>query len=270
MAAQGKVNNAVEFLGVPESYPPSKDLTIGFKCPSGLSVTSSDWVGIFKVGWLSTRDYYTFEWVAWTSPVQEKDEKAGSVTFAGRRIPPSDGNMYQFCYVGKDYSMKGCSRPFVISTEADDFSFIESDFVEITNEDLEQLRSAVIVNAKTDKKGGVPAAMLELKETVAKLTNEKDGLFKELTAAKQSIVMLEEELAEKQKAFEYVQQNYAEIVKEAEERQTKLDKMAAELQEQKESGDAQISALSANLTSAQEEISTLKVSNNDFEENLIN
>ena len=270
MAAQGKLNNAVEFLGVPESYPPSKDLTIGFKCPSGLSVTSSDWVGIFKVGWLSTRDYYTFEWVAWTSPVQEKDEKAGSVTFAGRRIPPSDGNMYQFCYVGKDYSMKGCSRPFVISTEADDFSFIESDFVEITNDDLEQLRSAVIVNAKTDKKGGVPAAMLELKETVAKLTNEKDGLVKELTAAKQSIVMLEEELAEKQKAFEYVQQNYAEIVKEAEERQTKLDKMAAELQEQKESGDAQISALLANLTSAQEEINTLKVSNNDFEENLIN
>ena len=264
MSAQKKVNNAVEFLGVPSSYPPSKDLTIGFKCPSGTSVTSSDWVGIFKVGWSSTRDYYTFEWVAWTSPVQEKDEKAGSVTFAGRRIPPSDGNMYQFCYVGKDYSMKGCSRPFVISTAADDFSDIESDFVEITNDDLDQLRSAVVINAKSNKKGGIPAEMLELKEAVAKLTNEKDGQLKDLAAAKQRIAILEEELGEKQKAFEYVQQNYAEIVKEAEERQAKLDKMAAELQEQKESGDAQVSVLSANLTSAQEETTTLRVSNNEF------
>ena len=257
--AEEKVKSAVEFLGVPESYPPSKDLTIGFKCPSGLSVTSSDWVGIFKVGWASTRDYYTFEWVVWSSPVQEKDQKAGSVTFAGRRIPPSDRNMYQFLYVGKDYSMKGCSRPFVISTTADDFSYIESDFVEITNDDLEQIRSSV-VNVTSDKKGGVPAAMLELKEAVAKLTNKKDGLLKELNAAKQQIALLEEELAEKQKAFEYIQQNSDEIVKDAEEKQAMLDKMSMELQQQKTSADAQISTLSTNLTSAQEEVDALKVS----------
>ena len=256
--AEEKVKSTVEFLGVPESYPPSKDLTIGFKCPSGLSVTSSDWVGIFKVGWSSTRDYYTFEWVAWSSPVQEKDQKAGSVMFAGRRIPPNDGNMYQFCYVGKDYSMKGCSRPFVVSTAADDFSYIESEFVEITNDDVEQIRSAV-VNATSDKKGGVPAATLELKEAVAKLTNEKDRLFKELHGANQKIAMLEEDLAEKQKEFEYVQQNSEEIVKEAEEKQAMLDKMAVELQELKTSADTQISTLSTNLTSAQEEIDASKV-----------
>ena len=257
--AEGKVKNTVEFLGVPESYPPSQDLTIGFKCPGGLSVASSDWVGIFKVGWSSTRDYYTFEWVAWSSPVQEQDQKAGSVTFAGRRIPPSDGNMYQFCYVGKDYSMKGCSRPFVISATADDLSYIESDFVEITNDDLEQIRSAV-GNATSGKKGGVPAATLELKEAVAKLTNEKDGLTKELNAAKQRIAALEEDLSQKQKEFEYIQQNSDEIVKDAEEKQVLLDKMAVELQEQKASADTQISTLSTNLTSAQEQIDALKVS----------
>ena len=258
--AEEKVNNTVEFLGVPDSYPPSKDLTIGFKCPGGMSVTSSDWVGIFKVGWLSTRDYYTFEWVAWTSPVQEKDQKAGSVTFAGRRIPPSDGNMYQFCYVGKDYSMKGCSRPFVISTAADDFSYIESDFVEITNDDLEQIRSTVVVNGMADNKGGVPAVMLELKEAVAKLTTERDGLFKELGTFKQKVALLEEELGEKQKAFEYLQQNNEKIVKENEQKQELLDKKAVELQEQKISTDAQISTLSADLTTAREEIDTQKVS----------
>ena len=253
--AEEKVKSTVEFLGVPESYPPSKDLTIGFKCPSGLSVTSSDWVGIFKVGWSSTRDYYTFEWVAWSSPVQEKDQKAGSVTFAGRRIPPSDENMYQFCYVGKDYSMKGCSRPFVISAAVDDFSYIESEFVEITNDDLERIRTAT-----SDKKGGVPAATLELKEKVAKLTNEKDGLSKDLHAGKQKIAMLEEDLAKKQKEFD-------EIVREAEEKQVMLDKMAVELQEQKISADAQISTLSSNLTSAQEENDALKVSEAQLEKN---
>lgn len=258
--AENKVNSTVEFLAVSDSYPPSKDLTIGFKCPGGTTVTSSDWVGIFKVGWVSTRDYYTFEWVNWSSPVQEADQKAGSVTFAGRRIPPSDGNMYQFCYVGKDYSMKGCSRPFVISLDADDLSYIESDFVEITNDDLDQLRSMVVINASPNKKGGVPAVMLELKETVARLTNEKDGLIRELSAAKQKVAELEEELVEKQKAFDYVKQNSDEIVKEAEEKQVMLDKMSAKLQEEKASADAQISTLSTKLTSAQEENNALKVS----------
>lgn len=260
MAADDKVNNTVEFLGVSNNYPPSKDLTIGFKCPSGINVTSSDWVGIFKVGWVSTRDYYTFEWVNWSSPVQEEDQKAGSVTFAGRRIPPSDGNMYQFCYVGKDYSMKGCSRPFVVSVEADDLSYIESDFVEITSDDLDQLRSMVVINATPDKKGGVPAVVLELKETVARLTNEKNGVLNELAAAKQRCAALEEELVEKQKAFDYVQQNSDEIVKEAEQKQLMLEEMSAKLQEEKASADAQISTLSTNLTAAQEQNDTLKVS----------
>ena len=258
--AEEKVNSTVEFLSVSDSYTPNKDLTIGFKCPGGTSVSSSDWIGIFKVGWASTRDYYTFEWVNWSGPVQEEDQKAGSVTFAGRRIPPSDGNMYQFCYVGRDYSMKGCSRPFVISNTADDLSFIESDFVEITNDDVDQLRSMVVINTAPNKKGGVPAAMLELKETVAKLTNEKEGVFKELYVAKQKFAVLEEELAEKQKAFDYIQQNSNEIVKEAEEKQKLLDEMAAKSKEQKTSADAQISTLSTNLITAQEEIGTLKVS----------
>lgn len=250
----------VEFLGVSDKYPPSKDLTIGFQCPSGIRVSSSDWIGIFKVGWVSTRDYYTFEWVSWSSPVQEEDKKAGSVTFAGRRIPPNDGNMYQFCYVGRDYTMKGCSRPFVISVDADDLSYIDSDFVEITNDDVDQLRSMVVINATPDKKGGIPAAMLELKETVARLTNEKDGVLKELTVAKQSIVTLEKELVEKQKAYDYVQQNSKEIVKEAEAKQEMLDEMAAKLQEEKKSAEEQISSLSAKLTTAQEEIDVQNVS----------
>lgn len=260
MAAESKkVNNAVEFLAVSDNYPPSKDLTIGFKCPSGLCVTSSDWVGIFKVGWVSTRDYYTFEWVNWSSPVQEQDQKAGSVTFAGRRIPPSDGNMYQFCYVGKDYTMKGCSRPFVISITADDLSYIESDFVEITNDDLDQLRSMVVINTTSEKKGGVPAVVLELKETVARLTNEKEGLVKELAASKQKNAVLEEKVVEKQKEYDYVKQNFDEIVKEAEERQAVIDKMAVKLQEEKASADAQTSTLSTLLATAQEENDARKV-----------
>jgi len=257
--AEEKVNTSAEFLSVSDSYPPNKNLTIGFKCPSGMSVSSNDWIGIFKVGWASTRDYYTFEWVNWSSPVQEKDQKAGSVTFAGRRIPPSDGNMYQFCYVGKDYAMKGCSRPFVISTGADDLNDIDSEFVEITNDDVEQLRSMIVINATADNKGGVPAVMLELKETVARLTNEKEGKMIEIAAAKQKITELEEELVEKQKAFDYIQQNSNEIVKEAEEKQMMLNELSAKLQEEKASADMQISTLSTNLATVQEEKDALKV-----------
>ena len=257
--AEDKEKTSVAFFTVADSYPPNKDLTVGFKCPSDLQVSSSDWVGIFKVGWVSTRDYYTFEWVNWTSPVEEQAQKVGSVTFAGRRIPPSDGSMYQFCYVGKGYALKGCSRPFVISAEATDVGLIDAEFVEITNDDVDQLRSMVVINTTpSNKKGGVPAAVLEMREKVTKITEEKDEIGKELAAASQTIATLQEELAAKQKDFESVQEKIEKIKKEAEEKQTLLNDTVNNLKEEKIVVLQQLSDISTKL---EEENATLKVRN---------
>lgn len=87
----------VVFLNVQRSYPPHQDLQAFYQRDTDLKPTSRDWVGLFRVGWSSSRDYYTFEW----APSAE-DTTKGSVTFAGRRLPPEDGHFYQLCYVTRE------------------------------------------------------------------------------------------------------------------------------------------------------------------------
>lgn len=93
-------HDLVVFLNVQRSYPPHQDLQAFYQRDAELKPTSRDWVGLFRVGWSSSRDYYTFEW----APSAEETTK-GSITFAGRRLPPEDGHFYQLCYVTREVSL---------------------------------------------------------------------------------------------------------------------------------------------------------------------
>lgn len=64
-------SESVVFLNIQRSYPPGEDLAVSYQCQanSELSPSGRDWVGLFRVGWTSSRDYYTFEWA--TSPSAE-------------------------------------------------------------------------------------------------------------------------------------------------------------------------------------------------------
>ena len=85
------------FEGVSRSVPPGQKLAVTYQCAPGLTRNSRDWVGLFRVGWTSSRDYYTFEWAP--QPPAGNNNGIGSVTFAARRLPPEDGHFYQLCYV---------------------------------------------------------------------------------------------------------------------------------------------------------------------------
>ena len=89
--------DSVVFLNVGRSYSPQQDLHVCYQRDAELKISSRDWVGLFRVGWSSSRDYYTFEWV----PSVEEGTQA-TVIFAGRRLPPEDGHFYQLCYVTRE------------------------------------------------------------------------------------------------------------------------------------------------------------------------
>lgn len=119
--------DVVVFKDVHQSYLPGEKLDISFSIQdnSDLKPASRDWVGLFRVGWASSRDYYTFEWVTLVKEVQ------GSVSFAGRRLPPEDKHFYQFCYVSSAGRVRGASSPFQFSsspattTSVDDLELVE-------------------------------------------------------------------------------------------------------------------------------------------------
>lgn len=102
----------VIFQNVGKSFLPQAPLECSYTLTPYLSPHPKDWVGIFKVGWSTARDYYTFLW----SPMPENYEAGSSVhrtvVFQGYYVPKSDGEFYQFCYVTHSGDIRGASTPF--------------------------------------------------------------------------------------------------------------------------------------------------------------
>ncbi|XP_056875958.1 tax1-binding protein 1 homolog A isoform X2 [Takifugu flavidus] len=102
----------VIFQNVEKSFLPQAPLECRYTLTPYITPHPKDWVGIFKVGWSTARDYYTFLW----SPMPEKYEPGSTVhrtvVFQGYYVPKSDGEFYQFCYVTHAGDIRGASTPF--------------------------------------------------------------------------------------------------------------------------------------------------------------
>ncbi|KAF3833705.1 hypothetical protein F7725_024909 [Dissostichus mawsoni] len=102
----------VIFQNVGKSFVPQVPLECCYTLTPYIPPHPKDWVGIFKVGWSTARDYYTFLW----SPMPENYEPGSTVhrtlVFQGYYVPKSDGEFYQFCYVTHVGDIRGASTPF--------------------------------------------------------------------------------------------------------------------------------------------------------------
>nr|XP_057903734.1 tax1-binding protein 1 homolog A [Doryrhamphus excisus] len=102
----------VIFQNVGKSFLPQAPLECRYTLTPYITPHPKDWVGIFKVGWSTARDYYTFLW----SPMPDNYEPGSTVhrtvVFQGYYVPKSDGEFYQFCYVTHAGDIRGASTPF--------------------------------------------------------------------------------------------------------------------------------------------------------------
>ncbi|KAI1887158.1 hypothetical protein AGOR_G00203250 [Albula goreensis] len=102
----------VVFNEVPQSFTPNTSVKCDYIVTSGFEPHRRDWVGIFKVGWGTTREYYTFVWAV-PSPNPGGQEPVGQhVLFDAYYLPKEDGEFYQFCYVDSGGQVRGASTPF--------------------------------------------------------------------------------------------------------------------------------------------------------------
>ncbi|EHA98381.1 Tax1-binding protein 1-like protein [Heterocephalus glaber] len=150
----------VIFQNVAKSYLPNAHLECRYTLTPYIHPHAKDWVGIFKVGWSTARDCYTFLW----SPMPEHYVEGSTVkcvlAFEGYYLPNDDGEFYQFCYVTHKGEIRGASTPF---------QFRASSPVEelLTMED--EVSSDMLV-------WGPQAGLLELK--IEKIMKEKEELLK--------------------------------------------------------------------------------------------
>ncbi|KAM3923781.1 calcium-binding and coiled-coil domain-containing protein 2 [Leptodactylus fuscus] len=145
----------VIFTNVQKFYPPKTDILCKFRREENFACNPRDWIGIFKVGWKTTREYFT-----WISARTSEDN---TVLFTAYYLPKDD-DYYQFCYVDYNGEVRGASTPFQFCHNIPED---EDDILMVTTE-LEMV--------KTIEENS------ELKKIVKKLTEESSVLQEKVSS----------------------------------------------------------------------------------------
>ncbi|XP_054847057.1 tax1-binding protein 1 isoform X1 [Eublepharis macularius] len=171
----------VIFQNVAKSYLPNVHLECHYTLTPYIRPHQKDWVGIFKVGWNTARDYYTFVW----SPMPENYVEGSTVnsvlSFQGYYLPNDDGEFYQFCYVTHKGEIRGASTPFQFRTS--------SPVEELLTMEDEGNSDMLVVTTK--------AGLLEFK--IEKTMKEKEELLKITTSLEKETLQLRDQVERMEK-----------------------------------------------------------------------
>ncbi|XP_063181157.1 tax1-binding protein 1 isoform X3 [Chroicocephalus ridibundus] len=178
----------VIFQNVAKSYLPNTHLECHYTLTQFIHPHQKDWVGIFKVGWSTARDYYTFLW----SPMPENYVEGSTVncvlTFQGYYLPNDDGEFYQFCYVTHKGEIRGASTPFQFRTS--------SPVEELLTMEDEGNSDMLVVTTK--------AGLLEFK--IEKIIKEKEELLKVTSVLENETAQLRDQVERLEKELNHEKQ----------------------------------------------------------------
>ncbi|NXO60120.1 CACO2 protein, partial [Aramus guarauna] len=126
----------VIFNNVEKSYIPGGDITCYYTLTQNIVPHGKDWVGIFPVGWKTTREYYTFMWAPLPTDVGSDGTVQQQIQFKAYYLPKND-EYYQFCYVDQDGAIRGASVPFQFRAKTEDDILVVSTQGEVEEIELE-------------------------------------------------------------------------------------------------------------------------------------
>uniref|UniRef100_A0A8C1QTJ0 Tax1 (human T-cell leukemia virus type I) binding protein 1b n=1 Tax=Cyprinus carpio TaxID=7962 RepID=A0A8C1QTJ0_CYPCA len=223
----------VIFQNVGKSYLPHAALECHYTLTQFIKPHPKDWVGIFKVGWSTARDYYTFLWSPLPDSYTEGAAVNRSVVFQGYYVPNDDGEFYQFCYVTHKGEIRGASTPFqfrahspteeelltmedeggsdilVVTTKA---SYLEQKMEQIQQEKKELLENLDLLQKERDE-----------------LIDEKNRLQKEYELERESSAQLRKDVEELQLSAQGLQEEREEVKRRMEESTARLLQLEEDL-----------------------------------------
>ncbi|PWA21406.1 hypothetical protein CCH79_00003345 [Gambusia affinis] len=294
----------VVFIDIPYSYPPSSPITCRFTLNAAFQPNPRDWVGIFKVGWSSTKDYHTFVWVEAVHDAQLPEMR--QAVFKEYYLPKDEIEYYQFCYIDSSGQVRGASTPFCFKnpSEQNTESIADDDLLVITTQehveqsqrekaelqkqlDLmraenETLKSALLkdqneISSSKDQNDQTEAEMAKLikemdqvKEHNEKLKNTLQLQMKENDRLKVCHQFVEEMVIEMTKRMEIQKQNSTEQEKlsslSSRSNEEKYDRAVMKINQMKEEREE----LKGKLDAQSDEISKLKAKLREAERELTN
>ncbi|XP_068274712.1 calcium-binding and coiled-coil domain-containing protein 2 isoform X3 [Nyctibius grandis] len=185
----------VVFNNVEKFYVPGGDVTCYYTLTQNIIPRGKDWVGIFRVGWKTTREYYTFMWAPLPSDVHSDTAVRQQIQFKAYYLPKDD-EYYQFCYVDQDGVVRGASVPFQFRAETEDDILVvttqgEVEEIELQNKNLhkenEELKAScaslqkqnIDLQEEVNKTQELQNSLESLRSNTEKLELELSSLKKE-------------------------------------------------------------------------------------------
>ncbi|XP_068598757.1 calcium-binding and coiled-coil domain-containing protein 1-like [Brachionichthys hirsutus] len=104
---------AVVFRNVGQHYFPQTRVECHYSLSQSHRWSSSDWIGIFEVGWSSVERYYTYTWALVPEGHADGADANCCVIFHASYLPRPSAAEYEFMYVDKTGQVCARSRPFV-------------------------------------------------------------------------------------------------------------------------------------------------------------
>ncbi|CAJ1079960.1 calcium-binding and coiled-coil domain-containing protein 2 isoform X2 [Xyrichtys novacula] len=176
----------VVFTDIPKSYPPATSITCGYTLTETLQPNPRDWVGVFKVGWSTTKDYHTFVWVEPCLDVVGQQSVTRQAIFKDYYLPKDEIEFYQFCYVDSSGQVRGASTPFCFRNP------VETSLESSPDDDLLVITTQEQVDQSVREKA-------ELQRELDQIMAEKETFKNALQQEQQDAAKLKEENEEKEK-----------------------------------------------------------------------
>ncbi|XP_051516995.1 calcium-binding and coiled-coil domain-containing protein 1-like isoform X2 [Myxocyprinus asiaticus] len=207
----------VEFQNVGSCYFPRSRVDCHYTINPQHAWASNDWIGLFKVGWSSVRDYHTFVWALAPSSYKEGRSVNCCVNFQASYLPGPSAQQYQFVYV--DGKGEVCSRSTAFTFSApkplEDLVTLEEEGQgEEVGEDM------LLV---------IPRAQL-LQSRLQECLKERAELLKALEAADQNV---DRETERRERDRSSWEQNRKELERNISELKEEVRKYTAKLEEMK-------------------------------------
>ncbi|XP_045931260.1 calcium-binding and coiled-coil domain-containing protein 1-like [Micropterus dolomieu] len=104
--------STVVFRNVGQLYFPQTRVECHYTLTPDHQWSSSDWIGIFEVGWSSVKQYYTYTWALVPEGYTEGTSVNSCAVFHSSYLPRPSHVEYEFVYVDKMGEVCARSRPF--------------------------------------------------------------------------------------------------------------------------------------------------------------
>ncbi|KAM9444294.1 calcium-binding and coiled-coil domain-containing protein 1b isoform 2-T3 [Clarias gariepinus] len=105
----------VKFWNVAQTYFPQTRVECCYTLSCEHTWSCRDWIGLFKTGWTSVRDYHTYVWALVPEDYTPGKDVNGSISFHSSYLPSPGPSTYQFVYVDELGKICSMSPQFTFS-----------------------------------------------------------------------------------------------------------------------------------------------------------